>query len=149
MRLCFYKPILVVYRPCFACERAAHECSGQKVRLELRFVLAIGFNVFAAQLAHAHAILTASTPVDNQTVQESGMPVELQFNCRIDVKHSRLWLVSMGEPDVVLPLVETAPSNMLRAEATHLQQGGYRLRWQVLSVDGHITRGEISFRVSR
>jgi methionine-rich copper-binding protein CopC len=29
-----------------------------------------------------------------------------------------------------------------------LLPGEYRLRWQVLASDGHITRGEISFAVS-
>ncbi|TAI60323.1 copper resistance protein CopC, partial [Bradyrhizobium sp. Leo170] len=35
----------------------------------------------------------------------------------------------------------------LDAEAKGLSPGAWRLRWQVLSVDGHITRGDIPFTV--
>jgi len=35
----------------------------------------------------------------------------------------------------------------LSAEAKGLRPGTYRLRWQVLASDGHITRGEIPFTV--
>jgi copper resistance protein C len=120
----------------------------QRVRLKLRFLLAMAFTL-AAQIAQAHAILKSSTPSDNQTIQSTAVPIELQFNSRIDVKHSRLWLAPQDQADVALPIDETAPSNTLKAEAKDLQNGSYRLRWQVLSVDGHITRGEIPFRVSR
>jgi hypothetical protein len=116
--------------------------------LGLRFLLAIAFT-FAAQLAQAHAVLTASKPLDNQTIQASDTPVELQFNSRIDVKHSRLWLIPQGRAEIALPIADDSSSNVLKSEATELQNGNYRLRWQVLSVDGHITRGEIAFRVSR
>jgi len=30
-----------------------------------------------------------------------------------------------------------------------LVRGAYKLRWQVLAADGHITRGEISFEVKQ
>jgi len=39
-------------------------------------------------------------------------------------------------------------ADTLTAEATGLAAGSYRLRWQVLASDGHITRGEIPFIVS-
>ena len=41
---------------------------------------------------------------------------------------------------------DTAPE-VLAAEAKGLAPGPYRLRWQVLAVDGHITRGDIPFTV--
>jgi methionine-rich copper-binding protein CopC len=38
----------------------------------------------------------------------------------------------------------TGPDS-LAAEIEGLVPGRYRLRWQVLAVDGHITRGDIPF----
>jgi methionine-rich copper-binding protein CopC len=35
----------------------------------------------------------------------------------------------------------------LEARITGVGGGEYKLRWQVLASDGHITRGEISFQV--
>ena len=49
----------------------------------------------------------------------------------------------------VLPLVEAAAPDALKARLDDPQQGVYQLHWQVLSVDGHITRGDISFKVLR
>jgi methionine-rich copper-binding protein CopC len=37
--------------------------------------------------------------------------------------------------------------DLLTANATGLSSGAYRLRWQVLASDGHITRGEVPFNV--
>ena len=119
------------------------------MRLGLCFVLATALYLAPGPFARAHAILTDSTPANEAIAGDVRLPVELHFNCRIDVKHSRLWLVTPGDENVVLPLVETAPSNILKSDALELQPGAYHLRWQVLSVDGHITRGDVPFRVSR
>jgi methionine-rich copper-binding protein CopC len=37
----------------------------------------------------------------------------------------------------------------LKAKAPNLQGGSYTLRWQIMSVDGHLTQGKINFRVGR
>jgi methionine-rich copper-binding protein CopC len=37
---------------------------------------------------------------------------------------------------------------MLISRADDLKRGAYKLRWQVLAADGHITRGEIFFKVN-
>ena len=41
---------------------------------------------------------------------------------------------------------ESGPDNLL-AKTGDLPGGAYKLHWQVLSVDGHISRGDIPFRV--
>jgi methionine-rich copper-binding protein CopC len=40
-----------------------------------------------------------------------------------------------------------AAPDVIGARAAGLPPGAYRLRWQVLAIDGHITRGDIPFRV--
>ena len=38
--------------------------------------------------------------------------------------------------------------DVLTAPASGLAPGDYRIRWQVLASDGHITRGEVPFTVT-
>src|SRR5262245_21857413 len=99
------------------------------------------------QYLWAHAILLDATPAKNATVAGSPLSVELRFNCRIDGKRSRLTLVLPNQ--TLRPLViqaQTSPDK-LSAQAEGFEPGSYRLRWQVLASDGHITRGEIPFAI--
>ncbi|MFL6429527.1 MAG: copper resistance protein CopC [Acidobacteriaceae bacterium] len=38
--------------------------------------------------------------------------------------------------------------NLLTAKAPVLIAGAYKLEWQVMATDGHITRGTVEFRVA-
>jgi len=98
--------------------------------------------------ATAHAIIIKSDPVGGSTVPGPKVAIRLQYNSRIDAQRSRL---SIGFPDGrerTLSLLPQPGVDSLAAEADHLAPGAYRLHWQVLSVDGHITRGDIPFRVT-
>lgn len=72
----------------------------------------------------------------------------LQYNSRIDAARSRLELD--GPDGGARPLTIKAGDSLdsLVAHADSLAPGQYRLHWQVLSVDGHITRGDIPFEVT-
>jgi methionine-rich copper-binding protein CopC len=101
----------------------------------------------AAAPAAAHAIIIAAKPAVDATVAGPDVPIELRFNSRIDRARSRLTLVGPDRGAKTLALgADTAP-DLLTARASGLVPGAYRLRWQVLSIDGHITRGDIPFSV--
>jgi len=70
----------------------------------------------------------------------------LRFNSRVDPRRSRLTLIGPSGSAVPLTLMNPAVDS-LTAQTAELIPGAYRLRWQVLSVDGHITHGEIPFTV--
>jgi len=74
-------------------------------------------------------------------------PVNLRFNSRIDARRSRLSLVDASGEEQPLSLTQSAPDT-ITAEATGAKPGRSRIRWQVLSSDGHITRGEFQFQVN-
>jgi methionine-rich copper-binding protein CopC len=105
-------------------------------------------SVLYSEGAFAHAIVVASTPSVNQSVSTPEVEVEVRFNSRVDRARSRLTLVGPDGASVVLPLAEGA-AETLGARASGLENGRYRLLWQTLSVDGHITHGEIPFEVRR
>jgi methionine-rich copper-binding protein CopC len=94
----------------------------------------------------AHAIILQATPAPNAAISGPDAEVELRFNSRIDARRSRLALVSNGKERTVA-IQESAAPDRLVAQLQDLMPGAYKLKWQVLSVDGHITRGEIPFRV--
>ena len=100
-----------------------------------------------APFADAHAILVEATPAAKSTVAGPDLDVRLRFNSRIDGPRSRLTLVQPGGHARALPLEPQTAPDVLTAKAAALARGAYRLRWQVLAADGHITRGEVPFQV--
>jgi copper resistance protein C len=98
--------------------------------------------------AAAHAILLESSPALKSAVTGPDVPIKLRFNVRIDALRSRLTLIHPDGSAHTLEISKQTPADTLSAEATGLAAGTYRLRWQVLASDGHITRGEIPFTVT-
>jgi len=99
--------------------------------------------------AAAHAVLLESTPAVNSTVAGPDISIKLRFNVRIDAGRSRLTLVPPAGAVQPLEIGKQISADTLSAGASGLPAGEYRLRWQVLASDGHITRGEIPFTVMR
>jgi copper resistance protein C len=100
----------------------------------------------ASPLALAHALLVSSTPAARGTVRGPGVAVDLKFNSRVDGSRSRLILVFPNGATQALALVKQSAPEELAARA-ELEPGAYSLRWQAVAADGHITRGEIPFKV--
>ena len=95
----------------------------------------------------SHAVLLETVPAADSTVTGPNVSVRLRFNVRIDRNRSRLTLVLPDGKSVSLKIDEESAPDSLLSRAPGLISGDYRLRWQVLAVDGHITRGEVPFRV--
>ena len=102
-----------------------------------------------SRAAMAHAILVESSPAINSTVTSPNFPIKLRFNVRIDATRSRLTLVKPDATTQSLAIAKDAPADTLASQAASLSVGEYRIRWQVLASDGHITRGEILFQVKQ
>jgi methionine-rich copper-binding protein CopC len=112
------------------------------------FVFAALFLFLIPGLAVAHAVLLESNPPPNGKVAAPDIPIKLRFNVRIDASRSRLTLVRPDGSVQPLAIGKPASEDTLSALASNLPPGDYRLRWQVLASDGHITRGEIPFSVT-
>jgi len=98
------------------------------------------------RIAFAHAHLFSSTPAAGATVHGPDVAIELRFNSRVDGHHSVLTLVMADGHTAAVSLDNQSTASNLNAHAA-LKSGNYTLRWQALSTDGHITRGEIPFTV--
>ena len=95
--------------------------------------------------AAAHAILMDSQPQPGATVAPGPTHLVLRFNSRIDQARSRLELRGDKTAGRSLPLTPSG-ADTLQADVT-LAPGSWTLRWQVLAVDGHITRGDVPLTV--
>jgi methionine-rich copper-binding protein CopC len=101
---------------------------------------------FGINPASAHAVLMASEPAAGSRVAAGQVSVRLRYNSRIDSYRSR---ISVTRPDgsaSVLPIAPTSAEGELET-VIRLVPGDYVLHWQVLAVDGHITRGDVPFTV--
>ena len=97
-------------------------------------------------LADAHAILLESTPPTRAVLPPGPAHVALRFNSRIDAARSLLELRRAGQRVAVLPIAAGKRQDTLEADTT-LEPGAWVIRWQVLAVDGHITRGDVGITV--
>ena len=107
--------------------------------------LCLAASLAAPGLAQAHAVLIDSTPPPQGHVAAGPLAITLRYNSRIDAGRSKVTL--------------TAPNGATSRLATHGQgadlldaaaavsPGAYTLHWQVLAIDGHITRGNVPFSV--
>jgi methionine-rich copper-binding protein CopC len=123
------------------------------MRPKRQFLVALALCAVAAifliiQPAEAHAILLESNPPLKGQVAGPDVPIQLRFNVRIDADRSRLTLVRPDGSVQTLQLSKPTSANTLASQAKGLPPGEYRLRWQVLASDGHLTRGEIPFSVT-
>ncbi len=111
------------------------------------WLLTLATVAFLPVLAQAHAILEESQPPSGGTVKAGALDLHLRFNSRIDRGRSRLTLI---RPDRKRDTVSIAPDGQPDIIDAHLNltPGAYVVRWQVLAVDGHITRGDVPITVT-
>jgi hypothetical protein len=98
-------------------------------------------------ITHAHAIVVAAQPAMDSAVPPGELEIRLDFNSRIDQERSRLNLERPDGTEVAVALTTGGPPGVLAGRAQVAGEGRWKLRWQVLSLDGHITRGEVNFSV--
>jgi len=99
-------------------------------------------------IVQAHAIVLAAQPAMNSIVAPGEIEIRLHFNSRVDRKRSRLTLRQPDGAEIAIALAPDSAPGVLEGPAHVTETGPWTLRWQTLSLDGHITRGEVSFSVS-
>jgi methionine-rich copper-binding protein CopC len=97
--------------------------------------------------ASAHAILEASHPGIGDSVPAGQLDLQFRYNSRIDHQRSRLLLTRPDGSQSTLKIAQDDPPDVL-STTTDLTPGSYSVRWQVLAIDGHITRGDVRFTVT-
>jgi copper resistance protein C len=111
-------------------------------------LLAVLVLVVNLRMAAAHAVLLEASPAAGASVKAPEVLIRLRYNVRVEAGRSRVSLL-LPDKSVKALTIEQQPSpDSLTAKAAGLTPGDYRIRWQVLASDGHITRGEVPFTVT-
>ena len=108
---------------------------------------ALAILLTAGRLIEGHAILKESSPAANTTVAGPDVSITLKYNVRVDSARSKVQLSHPDDSVTDLPLVKQVSPDTLSSKATGLAPGAYKIQWQVLAPDGHITRGVVPFSV--
>jgi len=104
--------------------------------------------LLGGSLLEGHAVLKDSSPMANGTVEGPDVPIRLHYNVRVDAALSKLELLNPDQSTTSLAIGKQPAADTLTSEAKGLKPGSYKIRWQVLAPDGHITRGEVPFTVT-
>jgi len=118
--------------------------TGRAIGAVLGFLICVAI---VPDVADAHAIIVSARPGVNSTVPPGELELQLDFNSRIDAQRSRLRLRGPDGTETPVALATQTSPNVVAGHATVMTVGRWKLDWQVLSLDGHITRGEIGFSV--
>ena len=111
-------------------------------------VMALLGSLLAPAGAMAHAILEQSQPAASGSVPAGKVALSFSYNSRIDRARSRLTLTRPDHTQMVLRINPTGPPNVINSDTELTAPGSYVVRWQVLAIDGHITRGDVPFTVT-
>ena len=104
--------------------------------------------LLGGSLLEGHAVLKDSSPMAHGTVEGPDVPIRLHYNVRVDAALSKLELLNPDQSTTSLAIGKQPAADTLTSEAKGLKPGTYKIRWQVLAPDGHITRGEVPFTVT-
>ena len=113
--------------------------------------MAAGLSLVAlawATQASAHAVLVRSSPEANATVA-APKAISLTFNERLAPAFSGFALAGRGGAAMKVRITLSSDrKTMIGVPAAPLRAGAYKLSWRAAaSDDGHLTKGELAFRV--
>jgi len=114
----------------------------------LAFGVAIVLLLALRAVAQAHAMLVSAEPAANAHLDSSPARVRLVFSEEIDPALARLSLAASD--GTVRQLVANGDPHDVRAvigAVDQLAPGAYRVRWRVVSADGHPVEGSYAFWV--
>ena len=110
-------------------------------------LIAMMLIVGGSHMLWAHAILMDSTPKANTSVKGPDVAITLRYNVRIDGSRSRVQLIQPDGSALPLILGKQDSPDVLQTKAAGLKPGAYKLKWNVLASDGHMSKGEVPFMV--
>ncbi len=99
--------------------------------------------------AGAHAYLDRAEPAAGSAVHGSPPQLRLWFTERLEPAFSKVRVLDRNgkQVDKGDPEVDRADARLLRLSLPKLAPGTYRVKWRVLSVDTHVSKGDFTFNV--
>ncbi len=115
----------------------------------IRYTIAAGLLNLVAASAFAHGKLAQATPASNAEATTAPKEVRLQFNEPLEAAFSTITVTPAGKSDTLgdKATVDAADPKALVLALPALASGEYKVRWSVMTRDGHKTKGDYSFKV--
>jgi len=114
-------------------------------------LLLLGVALVGAALAEAHARLARSEPAASSTLRNAPTEVRLWFTENLEATFSSAHLLD-GERrrvDGAEGRVDETNAALLRMTLPALGTGRYTIVYRVVSIDSHVTAGELTFSIAR
>jgi copper resistance protein C len=113
-----------------------------------RFLIAVLTSMLISP-AGAHSRLERAIPVAGSAVRASPPQVKLWFTERLEPAFSKVQVFDRNgnQVDKGNPEVDDADAKLLHVSLPTLAPGTYRVKWRVLSVDTHVSKGDFTFNV--
>jgi methionine-rich copper-binding protein CopC len=126
--------------------RGGHVIRTRTRRLGMWALVLAGLTI--ASLASGHALLVDSIPRQGEAVGAVS-EIVLRFNSRIEKGLSSITLVGPQNSPIALRRSDHAHGlDTLAYGVPALSPGSYQAKWKVLSTDGHLTEGILTFQVT-
>lgn len=111
-------------------------------------ILSAALLLATAGTAHAHAVVTESSLTQEPIHPHQATTVVLHFNSNVELKLSRVFLVSKGDVYHPVEFDKGKKPGELRIQVPALEPGDYAIKYKVFAADGHFTENAIRFHVS-
>jgi copper transport protein len=98
-------------------------------------------------VASAHATLTKTQPQYGTRVEQSPRVVRLDFDQTVDALPNAIKVYTADGKLLSGPTRTTTGGRVMVAPVSRLARGGYTVRWQAISADGHVVSGVFTFGV--
>ena len=122
-----------------------------RTRHPVTVLVLLGIALLGAALAEAHAKLARSEPAAASTLRSGPAEVRLWFTESLEATFSSAHLLD-GERRRVEGAegkVDGANPALLRMTLPPLGTGRYTIVYRVVSIDSHVTAGELTFSIAR
>lgn len=97
---------------------------------------------------HAHAVVTESSLATEPVKPNHATTVVLFFNSNVELKLSRVFLVSAGDVYHPVEIKRGKKPGELHIQLPALEAGDYAIKYKVFAADGHLTENAIRFHVA-
>lgn len=103
--------------------------------------------VAAPDAVHAHARLLEADPSPRSTNSAAPATIRLRFSERVEPRFAAVSIVdARGQATVLAPVIASADDpKRIEVPVPPLQPGTYRVRYRVVSVDGHVIEADFAF----
>ena len=109
------------------------------------------FFIFFPYAGQCHTRLVSSEPASKQVLTQAPTQVRLNFSAPVEKKFSYMELAKLGratgQQSDWTALQATVTNQEMTATLPVLAPAKYRVRWRVLSSDGHLQHGQFDFEL--